>query len=362
MRIIGLDIHRAFAEAVAWEDGKLKRLGRVDMRRELLTAFARGLSQDGVVVVEATGNAAAVAAALAPHVKKVVIANPKQVRIIAYAKIKTDTIDAGVLAQLYASCFLRRFGSLTSQSRRCAGRSLAATRSCGSAPDSRTSYSRSCTVDPRRAWLIAHPDHHSRDSALHRQPANGSHAKCHLHDDSNFHILAPRKDGTMQRKSFGAMPCPIARSLERVGEWWSILILRDAFAGMTRFEEFRESLGIAPNMLTRRLNALVEAGLLERRRYSERPPRDEYRLTDRGRDFRPVLLAMLAFGNRHFAPEGASVEIVDAKTGKPADPVLVDRLTGRPLVSPEFKLAPGPAARESTRRRLATSAARPSRR
>ena len=76
----------------------------------------------------------------------------------------------------------------------------------------------------------------------------------------------------MQRKSFGAMPCPIARSLERVGEWWSILILRDAFAGMTRFEEFRESLGIAPNMLTRRLNALVEAGLLERQRYSERPP------------------------------------------------------------------------------------------
>jgi DNA-binding HxlR family transcriptional regulator len=72
----------------------------------------------------------------------------------------------------------------------------------------------------------------------------------------------------MQRKSFGAMPCPIARSLERVGEWWSILILRDAFAGMTRFEEFRESLGIAPNMLTRRLNALVEAGLLERQRYS----------------------------------------------------------------------------------------------
>src|SRR5215203_4411805 len=124
---------------------------------------------------------------------------------------------------------------------------------------------------------------------------------------------------------------------------------RDAFAGKTRFEEFRESLGIAPNMLTRRLNALLEAGLLERQRYSERPPRDEYCLTERGRDFRPVLIAMLAFGNRHFAPEGASVEIVDAKTGKPADPMLVDRLTGRPLVSPEFKLAPGPAARKSTR-------------
>jgi DNA-binding HxlR family transcriptional regulator len=158
----------------------------------------------------------------------------------------------------------------------------------------------------------------------------------------------------MQRKSFDAMPCPIARSLERVGEWWSMLILRDAFAGMTRFEEFRESLGIAPNMLTRRLAALVEAGLLERRRYSERPPRDEYRLTERGRDFRPVLLAMLAFGNRHFAPEGASVCIVDAKTGAVADPVLVDRASGRPLAEPDFTLAPGPAASEGTRRRLAT--------
>ena len=79
----------------------------------------------------------------------------------------------------------------------------------------------------------------------------------------------------MQRKSFGDMQCPIARSLERVGEWWSILILRDAFHGLTRFDQFQKSLEIAPNMLTRRLNSLVEAGLLERRPYSERPPRDE---------------------------------------------------------------------------------------
>src|SRR5580704_17954397 len=103
MRIIGLDIHRAFAEAVAWDDGKLKRLGRVDMRRHLLEAFAKKLSKEDVVVIEATGNASSVAAVIAPHVKKVVIANPKQVRIIAHAKIKTDTIDASVLAQLYAS-------------------------------------------------------------------------------------------------------------------------------------------------------------------------------------------------------------------------------------------------------------------
>ena len=106
MRIIGLDIHRAFAEAVAWEEGKLRRIGRVDMRRELPTAFAEKLSPEDVVVVEATGNAAAVATVIKPHVKKVVIANPSQVRIIAHAKIKTDTIDAGVLAQLYASGFL----------------------------------------------------------------------------------------------------------------------------------------------------------------------------------------------------------------------------------------------------------------
>ena len=106
MRVIGLDIHRAFAEAVAWDDGKLNRLGRVDMRRHLLEAFAKKLSKEDVIVIEATGNAASVAAVIAPHVKKVVIANPKQVRVIAHAKIKTDTIDASVLAQLYVSGFL----------------------------------------------------------------------------------------------------------------------------------------------------------------------------------------------------------------------------------------------------------------
>src|SRR5208283_2554443 len=105
------------------------------------------------------------------------------------------------------------------------------------------------------------------------------------------------------------MECPIARSLERVGEWWSIMILRDAFLGVTRFDEFEKSLGIAPNMLTRRLNTLVESGLLERRRYTTRPPRNEYVLTERGRDFRPVLWALIAWGNKHFAPEGPSVMV-----------------------------------------------------
>jgi len=151
------------------------------------------------------------------------------------------------------------------------------------------------------------------------------------------------------------MVCPIARSLERVGEWWSILILRDALHGLTRFDQFQKSLGIAPNMLARRLNALVDAGLLERRRYSEHPPRDEYVLTARGRDFRPVLVALLAWGNRHFAPEGASVLLVDAKTGAAVDPILVDRATGRPIKEPDFALVAGPAATEGVRRRYAST-------
>jgi DNA-binding HxlR family transcriptional regulator len=157
----------------------------------------------------------------------------------------------------------------------------------------------------------------------------------------------------MQRKSFGDMPCPIARSLERVGEWWSILILRDAFYGLTRFDEFQKSLNIAPNILTRRLNALVEAGLLKRRRYSTRPPRYEYLLTERGRDFWPVMQAMLAWGNRHFAPKGPSVVITNVETGEVADPVLIDRVSGRPLSDPVFRIAPGPAANERVLRKLA---------
>ena len=160
----------------------------------------------------------------------------------------------------------------------------------------------------------------------------------------------------MKHKNIGKMQCPVARSLERVGEWWSILIIRDALHGLTRFDQFEESLGIAPNMLTRRLSALVKAGVLEKRRYSDRPPRYEYVLTERGRDFQPVIVAMQTWGNKHFAPEGASVLLVHAKTGATADPVMVDRKTGRPLTAPEYVVAPGPAAGEATRLKLASSA------
>jgi DNA-binding HxlR family transcriptional regulator len=156
----------------------------------------------------------------------------------------------------------------------------------------------------------------------------------------------------MQRKSFGSMECPVARSLERVGEWWSILILRDAMIGMTRFDQFQKNLAIAPNMLTRRLNALVEAGLLEKRLYCEKPPRYEYILTPRGRDFRPILLSLQAWGNRHFAPEGASVMLVDRATGLPVDAILVDRNTGLPITDATHTNAAGPAASPRVQRRL----------
>jgi DNA-binding HxlR family transcriptional regulator len=164
----------------------------------------------------------------------------------------------------------------------------------------------------------------------------------------------------MQRKSFGKMSCPIARSLERVGEWWSMLIMRDALHGMTRFDEFQRSLGIAPTMLTRRLNALVEAGLLERRRYCEHPPRDEYIPTARGRDFRPVLVSLLAWGNRHFAPEGPSVILVNRNTGAAVDPILADPATGRPVDEPDYAFAAGPAAGPRTRLRYGAIGEAPS--
>lgn len=153
------------------------------------------------------------------------------------------------------------------------------------------------------------------------------------------------------KTSFETRPCPIARSLDDVGEWWSILLLRDAFQGLTRFDQFQKSLDIAPNILTRRLNSLVGRGLFEKHVYCERPIRHEYVLTAKARDFRPVLLALLAWGNRHLAPEGPSLVVVDRADGRWAEPVLVDRQTGRELDSEDFTMATGPTATDRMRQR-----------
>jgi len=105
--------------------------------------------------------------------------------------------------------------------------------------------------------------------------------------------------------TYAGQVCSVARTLELVGERWTLLILRDAFMGVRRFDDFQRNLGIARNVLNTRLQRLVENGLLERQRYQERPERYEYRLTERGRDLWPSLVALMQWGDRYAAgPEG----------------------------------------------------------
>ena len=132
--------------------------------------------------------------------------------------------------------------------------------------------------------------------------------------------------------------------------------MRDVFDGYSRFYELQSGLGIAPSMLARRLTSLVDAGLLERRRYQVNPPRDEYVLTPRGQDFHPVVLALFAASNRQLAPPDRSMILIDRQTGAEIDPVLVDRATGQPLDQLDVMFAPGPAASPRIRARLAAVA------
>ena len=124
----------------------------------------------------------------------------------------------------------------------------------------------------------------------------------------------------MQRTSFETMNCSVAQCLEVVGEWWSMLIVRDAFLGVRRFDDFQTRLGISRNILNVRLTSLVDAGVLERVPYQERPPRHEYRLTDKGRELWPVLTAMREWGDRWAAPDGAPLEVVHEACGEVMHP------------------------------------------
>lgn len=138
--------------------------------------------------------------------------------------------------------------------------------------------------------------------------------------------------------------CPIARSLGRIGDSWSIIILRDAFAGFTRFDEFQKNSTIAPNILSHRLKNLVDDGLLEKHCYSTSPLRYEYHLTPLGRDFRPVLMALLQWGNQYFSPEGPQVQLVETATLRPVEAVMIDKQTGEAITSTKYSLVPGPSA------------------
>lgn len=140
-------------------------------------------------------------------------------------------------------------------------------------------------------------------------------------------------------KNLTETPCPISRALSCVGDTWSLLILRDAFGGMTRFDQFRKSLGIAPTILTRRLAALTEEGVLEKRLYLDRPPREEYVLTAAGLDLLPVLVTIGEWGRKHRS-DGDVTRLIDEETGKDIRPIVVDEVTGAKLGTKpiQFKL------------------------
>ncbi|MCS0603083.1 helix-turn-helix transcriptional regulator [Streptomyces sp. LP11] len=146
--------------------------------------------------------------------------------------------------------------------------------------------------------------------------------------------------------------CPLSTTVRHVGEWWTLLLLHDAFDGFTRFDQFQQSLGISTSMLTTRLKTLVADGLLERRPYQTNPVRHEYVLTGRGRSLRPVIVALAAWGNRHLEPADRSMILVDAESGEEADPVVVDARTGRPIDDSEaYVFTAGPAAGPGMRAR-----------
>lgn len=156
----------------------------------------------------------------------------------------------------------------------------------------------------------------------------------------------------MRRKSLADFECPIARSLDLVGDAWSLLILRDALLGATRFQDFQARLGMPPNTLTRRLTLLTEQGLLTRRQYEDRPPRERYELTEMGTELLPVLLAFSAWGNRWLSPEGPVLECVHAVTGAPLEPCVVDKRSREPLGVGTVSLRAGRGASAELKRRL----------
>jgi DNA-binding HxlR family transcriptional regulator len=126
----------------------------------------------------------------------------------------------------------------------------------------------------------------------------------------------------VERKSFEHMSCSVAQCLEVIGDWWTMLVVRDVFLGVRRFDEFQARLGIARNVLAQRLKKLVDAGVLERRPYQDRPVRYEYALTEKGRDLWPVLTALRQWGDQHAAPDGPPVKVVHRGCGKAAELVM----------------------------------------
>ncbi|MEV0052115.1 helix-turn-helix domain-containing protein [Saccharopolyspora shandongensis] len=155
----------------------------------------------------------------------------------------------------------------------------------------------------------------------------------------------------MKRTSLANWPCSIARTMDLIGDWWTPLVLREAFAGIRRFDDFQESLGLARNTLNARLQRLVEEGLLDRVRYQQRPDRYEYVLTEKGEDFYPVLAAIMAWGDRWLAGESGPPVITRHTCGQATHGVVVCEHCAQPLTAGSVtkELGPGFPARLADR-------------
>jgi len=154
----------------------------------------------------------------------------------------------------------------------------------------------------------------------------------------------------MRWNDVGNQTCSIARSLAVVGDRWTLLVLREAFGSARRFEHFRRRVGASRPIVADRLGRLVEHGILERRAYQERPPRFEYRLTRKGSDLQPVLLALMAWGDRWMdGGAGRPLELVHRECGCVATPRLDCDACGEPLTRQTIRLRPGPPLRRLDR-------------
>ena len=148
----------------------------------------------------------------------------------------------------------------------------------------------------------------------------------------------------MLPRTYDRINCSIARTMEVIGDRWTLLVVRNALVGMTRFDDFQRSLDIAPNVLADRLARLTDEGILERRQYSQHPPRYEYHPTAKGRGLWPLLTAMVEWGDRHYAPNGAPRLLLHADCGHPIAQQLTCTGCGATVESDEITTAPGPGA------------------
>jgi DNA-binding HxlR family transcriptional regulator len=142
--------------------------------------------------------------------------------------------------------------------------------------------------------------------------------------------------------------CSVARAMDILGERWTMLIMREAFYGVRRFSDMQRNLGIARNILSTRLQALVRAGIFERRLYQEEPERFEYRLTQAGRDLYPAVIAIMKWGDEYLADEAGPPVVLRHTCGELIDPVLVCDCCGRPLHPHDVTPEPGPGAQLPT--------------